>query len=195
MEPSSPPGTVGAPTPARPRGGLPPWLKGVIVLAAPIFLLAALVMFNVKKEAHSVQEGDIAPDFTLVDLEGRTHKLSDYRGKTVLINFWATWCRSCIQEFPALERMYAVFASDNFVVMAVNLDAAGKSVVEPFIKRYPMNFTVLLDQENRLTEAYGTTGVPETFLIDKNGIVVKKYIGPFEWDQPWFAKELKPLLN
>lgn len=131
------------------------------------------------------REGDALP-FQLESLDGRTVSLSDFEGKTVLINFWATWCPPCIEEMPSLRALAAHFASrDDFVLLAISTDEDW-GVVRRFFEAQPPNFTVLLDPGGRLSARYGTTKFPETHVVedgDLKGLVV----GPRTWDS-WYAK-------
>jgi len=128
--------------------------------------------------------GLTAPDFTFPDLDGKTVKLSDYRGSVVLINIWATWCPSCVDEMPSMEKLYQKLKGEDFEILAVSIDSSGTEVVAPFIKKYKLTFPVLIDPEETIAIAYRITGVPESFIIDKDGRIVKKIIGPIDWANP-----------
>jgi peroxiredoxin len=133
------------------------------------------------KSAESQLEDLPAPDFTLPDLNGIEHALSAYKGKIVFLNIWATWCQPCKDEMPSMEKLYQRFKDKDFIMLAVSIDKDGKKSVEPFMKEYNLTFPALLDQEGITSKLYKTTGVPETFIIDKNGIIIHKVIGPRDW--------------
>jgi peroxiredoxin len=122
-----------------------------------------------------------APDFGLSNLAGDYVKLSDYRGKVVFLNIWATWCPPCREEMPSMEALYRKLKGRNFEMLAVSVDRDGEKVVRLFAKKYGLTFPVLLDPDNKTYRLYGLTGVPETFIVDKNGTVIHKIIGPQNW--------------
>ena len=127
-------------------------------------------------------QGNVAaPDFGLSNLVGDYVKLSDYRGKVVFLNFWATWCPPCREEMPSMEALYRKLKGRNFEMLAVSVDRDGEKVVRPFAKKYGLTFPVLLDPDNKTHRLYGLTGVPETFILDKSGAVIHKIIGPQNW--------------
>ncbi len=128
-----------------------------------------------------VKEGGLAPDFSLPLLKGGTARLSSYRGKVVLINVWATWCDPCKQEMPSLEKLYQSLQGQPFEILASSVDARGATDVTPFAYRYGLTFPILLDVDKKLPSLFHTTGYPESFIIDKKGIMVKRIIGPLDW--------------
>ena len=128
-----------------------------------------------------ITKGTKAPDFSFPDLDGKNVSLSDFRGKIVLLNIWATWCRPCVEEMPSIERLYNKFKKDDLVVLAVSIDIKGKKVVDPFMKIHKLSFKALLDTKGSIQNLYRTTGVPESFIIDKNGIILQKIIGSYDW--------------
>jgi peroxiredoxin len=126
-----------------------------------------------------------AQDFELPTLSGAYVRLSDYRGKVIFLNIWATWCPPCREEMPSMESLYRRMKGRDFEMLAVSIDREGKQVVQPFAVKYGLTFPVLLDPDSKTSRPYGLTGVPETFIIDKNGVIIKKIIGP----QNWIRKE------
>lgn len=131
-----------------------------------------------------VVAGDLAPDFQLLDTKGNTVTLSELRGKVVMVNFWATWCPSCKQEKPSMERLNKMMADEDFVMLAINTEENGPSIVPDFLKRNPLEITVLYDDQGTVKQQYGVYKLPESFIIDKNGIVDQKIIGPLDWSSP-----------
>ena len=139
-----------------------------------------------------------APDFTFPGLDGEMIRLSDYKGKVVLVNIWATWCPPCVDEMPSMEKLYQKFKGENFEILAVSIDEPGLKAVAPFMKKSNLTFPALIDSEGTIKAVYGITGVPESFIIDKQGILIKKIVGPVDWAAPnvfQFFNELiqKPL--
>jgi peroxiredoxin len=120
-------------------------------------------------------EGTPAPAFELTDLAGRTATLQDYRGKVVLLDFWATWCTSCEEEVPELKALHAAFSRDRFDILAVSLDSAGPEVVAEFAADYKLPYRVLFGAEST-PQDYRIVGLPTKFLLDKEGRVYRTYL-------------------
>ena len=132
-------------------------------------------------EVEYPAEAFLAPQFELPALHGGKVKLSDYRGKVLFINFWATWCATCKVEMPSMEKLYQRFKEYDFEMLTISVDK-DQSLIDPFIKQYNLTFPVLLDPDSEVArKAYKTTGVPETFIVDKNGVIVHKRLGPWDW--------------
>ena len=131
-----------------------------------------------------IKVGLPAPDFKFPDMGGKMVSLSDYRGKVVLVNIWATWCSSCVDEMPSMEKLYQKLKGEDFEILAVSIDSLGAEVVAPFMKKYKLTFPALIDSAGAIRMGYRTTGVPESFIIDKDGILVKKIIGSLDWTKP-----------
>jgi peroxiredoxin len=125
-----------------------------------------------------------APDFKFPGLDGKMVSLSDYKGKVVLVNIWATWCPPCVEEMPSMEKLYKKFKGENFEILAVSIDEPGLKAVAPFMKKSSLTFPALIDSEGTIKTVYGITGIPESFIIDKQGILIKKIIGPVDWTTP-----------
>lgn len=127
-----------------------------------------------------IEEGNIAPDFELKTIEGKTMKLSEQKGKKVFLNFWATWCPPCKAEMPDMENFYKENKNNQFEILAVNYTSQEKSkeVVANFIKDYDLSFPVLLDENASIGNKYQVFTIPTTFVIDTKGIIQKKIVGP-----------------
>ena len=154
------------------------------LLGAALFSVFILALNKVDLRPGEVEypaEAFIAPEFELPTLQGGKIKLSDYRGKVLFINFWATWCATCKVEMPSMEKLYQRFREYDFEMLTISVDK-DLSLISPFIKEYDLSFPVLLDPDSKVAKRdYKTTGVPETFVVDKNGIIVHKAIGPRDW--------------
>ena len=122
----------------------------------------------------------VADDFTIGTASGKTFKLSAQRGRPVFINFWATWCPPCLEEMPALERLWRA-QKDGFVMLAVTVDANPK-LAAPFIERHGFTFTVGLDPEMEVANTYGVRALPSSFVIDRDGRLAAVAVGPRVWD-------------
>jgi len=126
-----------------------------------------------------------APLETFATLDGARVRLADFKGRVVLLNFWATWCAPCIREMPSLDRLQAVLEDRGLAVLAISIDRGGAKVVRPFAKRLGLERLALyLDAKGALFQAFGVTGLPTTFLIDRQGDIVGAYPGAAEWDGP-----------
>lgn len=136
-----------------------------------------------------------APDFTLNDINGEKVNLSEFRGKVVLLNFWATWCGPCRAEMPSLNNLYNEFKDKGLVVLAVSVDTSEKPV-RSFIKDLKLSFPVLMDKNKAVSfDEYGVFGLPTTFLINKNGMITEKIMGEREWDSPQMKEKISRLLG
>jgi peroxiredoxin len=129
-------------------------------------------------------EGKAASDFTLKDLQGKDIRLADLAGKVVLLNFWATWCPPCREEIPSMVKLNAVMAGKPFQMLCVAIDDGGKADVDAFLARQKVTLPALLDPTSEVAKQYGITGVPESFVIDKTGKIVKKVVGGLDWNSP-----------
>ncbi|HMK66103.1 MAG TPA: TlpA disulfide reductase family protein [Thermodesulfobacteriota bacterium] len=125
--------------------------------------------------------GEAAPDFRLSALGGKSVSLSDYKGKVVFLNIWASWCPPCREEMPSMEALYNKLKGMPFEMIAVSIDQSGEETVGSFAAQFGLTFPVLLDPESKTYRLYGLTGVPETFIVDKNGVIIQKIIGPQDW--------------
>ena len=169
---------------------------------ATIFVLLAfiamVVLFLLRQnnsylKFSPLETGRPAPNFTLPGLDGKAISLSDYRGKVVLVNIWATWCPPCVDEMPSMEKLYQELKGKNFEILAVSIDEPGEKVVAPFMKKNKLSFPALLDPEGTIKSVYQTTGVPESFIVNKQGILVEKIIGPRDWADPAAVRYLRDM--
>lgn len=147
---------------------------------------------QVPLQEHPTKE--LAPELRLEDLNGKTHDLKDYRGKVVLLNFWATWCPPCIKEIPSINNLQKHFSSDDFVVLSVDVGEELKDV-QAFLEHIPADYPVLLDSESSLTSTWQLTAFPSTFIIDRTGHLRYMYFGGLEWDEPQITKFLEKNLE
>lgn len=137
---------------------------------------------------------EMAPDFALPNLAGQAVRLSAYRGQVVLVNLWATWCPPCRDEMPSMEALHQRFKDKGFVLLAVSEDEGGRAVVEPFVEQMKVTFPVLLDTQGEVGRKYGVWGFPESFLVDRDGRIVERVIGPRDWVAPAQVAMIEALL-
>ena len=135
-----------------------------------------------------------ALDFTGKTLGGKTIRLSELRGKVVLLNFWATWCVPCLLEMPAMDRLSRKLAGKPFKLLAVN-QAEEREQVEKFAREHRFSFDLVLDPIGEVGSSYGANRLPMTYIIDKRGFVVRRAIGPREWDSPLYQARIRRLLD
>ena len=134
-----------------------------------------------------------AQPLELADLEGRTHRLDDYRGKVVLVNFWATWCAPCREEMPSLERLRRALAGRPFVVLAINVGEGGR-VAGDFMKAMPHGFTVLLDRDGGTTRAWGARILPATYVLGPEGELGFRHLGALDWSSAEAQRRITALM-
>ncbi|MDA8079025.1 MAG: redoxin domain-containing protein [Nitrospiraceae bacterium] len=141
------------------------------------------------------EAGKIAPSFTLKDVGGKDVSLSFYRGKVVLLNFWATWCPSCKDEMVPFNNMYAALKDKGFVVLAVSVDPSLRPL-KSFASEKGLAFPVLWDKDKEVYfDLYAVLGLPITFLIDRNGVITEKIIGDRDWSSPEMKNKIQSLIN
>ncbi len=148
-------------------------------------------------DAHGpIAAGEKAAPFKLTDLSGDSVSMADLRGKVVFLNIWATWCAPCREEMPSMEKLYErLHDNKGFVMLAVSQDTESRDEVEAYVKKHGYHFDVLLDPKNAVAEAYKVSGVPETFIIDRDGRIVAHHSGAFDWSQPGIRDALEELLK
>jgi peroxiredoxin len=168
----------------------------ILLLLAGVGIITLLQFkddtFNLSGKSR-LGKGVQAPDFALPDIEDKMVRLTEYRGKVVLLHIWATWCPVCVEEMPSIRRLYQEMKGEDFEILAVSIDASGAEVVLPFMKKHRLNFTSLTDPKNAIKNIYQTTGVPESFIIDKNGRIAEKILGPRDWASPDIVRQLRDL--
>lgn len=157
------------------------WL--IVALVAGVLTAAAVVGVRLAPDLFPVEVGSVAPDFAASDLATNAPlRLAGYRGEVILLNIWATWCEPCRVEMPSMERLHRELAPTGLKVVAVSIDEAGPEVVRAFVRELGLSFQILHDPTRAIERIYQTTGVPESFVINRDGRIVKKVIGAAEWD-------------
>jgi peroxiredoxin len=167
---------------------------GVWAVAAAVAAAALLAMFSGSSTPEPVGRGVPAPDFSLQSLAGNTIvDLDSLSGKVVLVNFWATWCKPCEDEMPAMERLYRSLSGSDFELIAISVDD-DRALVESFAARLGLSFPILLDPEHDAANAYQTFRFPESLLVGRDGVVVERYIGSKDWDATAYVARIRRLL-
>ncbi|HET6516119.1 MAG TPA: TlpA disulfide reductase family protein [Thermodesulfovibrionales bacterium] len=164
--------------------------------SAVICLLAlALFVLSCTREKERVLEEGKAPGFTLTDLQGTKVSLSGFRGKVVLLEFWATWCPPCRESIPELNRLYDKYRDKGLTVIGISMDKGGdvSSTVGSFMKEQGVVYPVLID-DGKVSALYGVTSIPAMFIVDKEGKMVKKFVGFIPGLAENLSREIEALL-
>lgn len=138
--------------------------------------------------------GGATPPLELADLRGKKHSLADYRGKVVLVNFWATWCEPCREEMPSMERLRVSLAERPFAVLAVNL-AEPESRIAKFLDTVPVGFPILLDRDTKTTRAWQAKVLPATYIVGPDGAIRYRHVGELDWSKPGVRKLILGLMK
>lgn len=164
----------------------------ILTLLAGALGVGVLLMEDIKQ----VQPGVEAPNFSAVNLvTGDSVTLADYRGEVVLLNLWATWCAPCRWEMPSMERLYQELGPAGLRIVAVSVDQVSGDQVMEFVNELELTFDILHDRSGQIEIDYQATGLPETVIIDRQGVIVHKAIGPVEWDDAVQQDRLRRLLG
>ena len=165
--------------------------------------LVVLVAWVNRDRLQPVMPGTPGPEFAVADLDGDIVRLSDHRGHVVMVSIWATWCGPCRYEMPSMERLYNEFADEGLEILAVSIDAEAGTFdlfgrpggdIQAFADSLGLTFPLLHDPSGGIQQVYQTTGVPETFLVGRDGIIYKKVAGGTEWDAPDHQELIRRLL-
>ncbi len=164
-----------------------------------IFMTAMGMSVSAGNEKRPVSPSEIdkleknkAPDFSLKDLSGRPVTLSSLKGKVVLLNFWATWCPPCISEMPVFNRLYKQMRARGLEIVAISADRS-EDYVRDFTSKHSLDFKVIYDESRDVVKRYKVFSMPTTFLIDKNGIIVEKFFGEYDWTDQEIKKKIEKL--
>ncbi len=170
-----------------------------VLLLLAMYLLLQRMGYLLSAPAISAGEArerlPFSVDFTLPDLDGKSVRLSDLRGRVVLINFWATWCPPCRAEMPSMNDLYKDYRDKGLEILAISIDVDGRRVVAPFVEKYGLLFPVLLDPRNEVGSRVRVRGIPSTFLLDKRGRIAGLEIGAKNWNRRSSRRMLDSLLK
>ncbi len=135
-----------------------------------------------------------APGFKLRDIDGATHQLTDYRGKIVIVNFWATWCPPCREEMPSMQRAWIALREEGIVMLAENV-GEDEDTIFKFTADYPVEFSLLMDLDSKVVQRWPVVGLPTTFVLDTKGRLTYRAIGGRAWDHPELLTAVRALKN
>lgn len=173
-------------------------------IAAAVVVAVVGAAWLARNRVTPVAAGYAAPDFVASNAAGNAVTLADYHGRVLLLNVWATWCGPCEEEMPAMQRLYERFSRDDFEIAAISIDAPpgrfdplGNAGGDPvaFARERGLTFPVLLDPSGEIQRVYRTTGVPESFLIGRDGMIWKKVAGSWAWDSETAVSQVRRLVE
>jgi len=173
-------------------------MKNSIRTAAVVAAVVAVAFGYVRlaqNKGYALRKGSAAPGFDLPSLDGKAVDLASYRGKVVVLNFWATWCPPCVAEMPSLERLHRTLGPEGLAVVTISTDE-DEAALRAFVKEHALTLPVLRDPGGRgPASAYHTTGYPETFVLDRSGALLQHTVGPAEWDSAQALDYFRGLLG
>ncbi len=180
-------------------------IRGLRSIPAKVLLLAlsgSAFLAAAPQPPRAAEEPEIrelatrypAEGFYLKDLDGELHRLKDFRGKVVLLNFWATWCPPCREEMPSMQELHEDYRDQGLAVVAVSVDQDSPGVVKEYVEELGLTFRILHDRDNRVSGRYRVPGVPASYLIDRKGRVAYKVLGSIDWTRPSALRAVEGLL-
>jgi thiol-disulfide isomerase/thioredoxin len=171
--------------------------KSLLLLLIIIIIAILVAVFTMKPSENpkKTQVGSLTHDFELIDPGQQRTSLSAMKGSVVFVNFWATWCTSCIDEMPSIERMSRNLSDNSSFKVVTILYKDDLNRALSFMKQNGYTFPVYLNPDESAAKIFGITGIPETFIIDKHGLLRNKVIGPAEWDSPRALEIIQTLIN
>ena len=161
--------------------------------AVAVAAVAVAVLLVSEPEPDPIRAGQPAPTFELPRLDAPPVSLPSLRGRVVLLNFWATWCKPCEEEMPAMQRLYTALAGPDFELVAVSVDASPEDVKQ-FRDRLKLSFPIALDPDKRVSSSYQSYRYPESYLIDREGRILSRYIGPRDWDEALYVDRIRRVI-
>jgi cytochrome c biogenesis protein CcmG, thiol:disulfide interchange protein DsbE len=164
-------------------------LKGAIGVL--LIVLVGVIYISIRERVIGV--GDSAPSFSITTDKGRTITPANFGGKLLVLNFWATWCPPCVQEMPSLDQFQRNLAGNGVVVLGISVDKDERAY-KAFLDKARVAFHTARDPEAKINADYGTFKYPETYIIDTNGKVVRKFIGPEDWSDQNMLRDVQSLL-
>src|SRR3972149_6565435 len=173
--------------------------KSTDIIIAIVILAGIIVALWLKSSKYApVMVGSTAPDFTLQDMSGKEYTLSSLKGKVVFVNFWATWCKSCKDEMPSMQILYSFLKEKDapFEMLAISMDrVTTQKNIGPFVNSMGLKLPVLLDPWGKTDGKYKLTGVPETYIVDQDGKIAERIIGPRDWETVGAVQTIFKLLD
>lgn len=169
-----------------------PWIGLAILLATVLAWPLTGVLAKEEQTLTAIPDRPLAPDFALQDPEGHTQRLADYRGKPVILHFWATWCPPCREEMPSMQRAHEALKADGIAVIAVNV-GEDLETIDQFLEDEPVDFALPMDTDSKVAPRYPMRGLPATFVIDPQGRLAFSAMGSRAWDDPRLLDQVRAL--
>ncbi len=157
--------------------------KLLLTVTLCLALAAAIAASQSRQALTPLADRPPAPEFDLRDMDGTLHRMSDYRGRVVIVNFWATWCPPCREEMPSMQRAYEQLRQEGIQMLAINI-GEDEDTIFAFTADYPVEFPLLLDLDSATIQSWPVKGLPTTFVVDAQGRLAYRAIGGREWDDP-----------
>ncbi|MEZ4600436.1 MAG: TlpA disulfide reductase family protein [Syntrophotaleaceae bacterium] len=176
------------------KQGFSRWTLAAAVALAALVALVLIGLLMQRGREDDIAVGEQAPGFELTSIDGGQVELADFRGKFVLLAFWTSWCPACREEMPALQGLYRDFADSDLALLAINLGEP-QSIVSGYVEKHGLGFPVLLDSDGSVQRLYGAYQIPLFFLIDPEGRIVVRHLGPRDWSSPEVRRELSELIG
>jgi thiol-disulfide isomerase/thioredoxin len=161
-----------------------PLKKGSLAFAGGVVLAGSLLTWALLRlpASQGTKERKPAPELSMPDIDGMKRSLADYKGKVVLLDFWATWCEPCLEELPDLVRLHEAHKDEGFTMIGVAMDAEGTAIVAPFVRQNKIPYPILISKGD-LPAGFPIPGFPTAFLIDREGKIARRYIGPKSYEE------------
>lgn len=174
-------------------------MKNVFYISLLVFTITLVPITDLNAERFSpwtIEKliGEKAPEFTVKDLSGNSVSLSSFKDKPILLNFWATWCPYCREERPYLNSLYKDYKERGLVIISVSTDKSPQNI-NAYLKRLPMDFVILHDNNKEAAELYGVYNLPTSFLIDRKGVIKHKFMGLKNWTDSGSKKLIEELIK
>lgn len=170
-----------------------------VVIAAALWSIAPAASMAMEPPSNAIEvfaTPQTAPTTPFAHADGTTKTLADWRGKVIVLNFWATWCAPCIRELPSFDSLAAKLPSNQFAVLILSTDRGGAGKAPGFLKKLGIkNLAPYVDDKSKLARSLGLRGLPTTFILDADGQIRAKLAGPAEWDEPEFVAWIKSFAN
>jgi peroxiredoxin len=163
-------------------------------LAATVVAVVLAALLVSEPSPDPIRAGQPAPAFELPLVDGGAVSLASLRGRIVLLNFWATWCKPCEDEMPAMQRLHGALAGPDFELIAISVDASRDDVAK-FRDRLGLTFPIARDPDKKVSDAYQSYRFPESYLIDRDGTILSRYIGPRDWDADLYVDRIRRVIE